>query len=332
MQADHTRPMALTRRTALQSAALWLGAGPWAMPHAQAVRAPLQIVGPWEIGGLSPAASGHIFMRLQVLETLVEVNDAGQLQAGLARDWRVSGDGLTWRFELDRSRRFHDGTPVDAASVLPSLRLAQRPPGLLSQVGIRALTAEGSHTLRFDLEQPFGPLGALLTHSSTCVLSPRSLHGNGPIREIVGTGPYRVTQLAPPQHVETAWAADSGHPEPAVRAVRYLAAGRSETRALMAEGGQADLAYNLDLASLLRLQRRPQVGIASVVLPRVLALKVNALMPWLADVRVRRALSLAIDRAGIAHALLRAPDLAATQLMPPSVPDWHPVGLPPPDP
>ena len=63
-----------------------------------------------------------------------------------------------------------------------------------------------------------------------------------------------------------------------------------------------------------------QVGIASVTLPRTVIVKLNATLPGLQDVRVRQALSLSIDRAGIAHALMGDEALAATQLLPPPWP------------
>jgi hypothetical protein len=50
----------------------------------------LHVVAPWEVGGLAPARSGHLFMRLQVCETLVDVGTDGRLQAGLAQRWSCS--------------------------------------------------------------------------------------------------------------------------------------------------------------------------------------------------------------------------------------------------
>jgi peptide/nickel transport system substrate-binding protein len=64
------------------------------------------------------------------------------------------------------------------------------------------------------------------------------------------------------------------------------------------------------------------------MLPRTLILKPNCAHPWLADVRARQALSLALDRAGIASGLLRDPALAAGQLLPPLLRAWHLPGLP----
>ncbi|MDA8453613.1 ABC transporter substrate-binding protein [Acidovorax sp. GBBC 3334] len=328
------RPYA-TRRRALQTLAAGaagavapaLRAQPGAAAAGQ--RAPLQIVGPWEISGLAPAASGYVFTRLQIAETLVDADDEGTLLPGLAQRFEASADGRTWRFALRPGARFHDGTAVQARAVVRCLEDARRPPSLLSTAPIQAIEAEDETTVRVRLSTPHAALPALLAHSSTLVLAPSSYGTDGAVRSIVGSGPYRITTLAAPQRVETAAFDGHGGPRPAVGRVAYLAAGRSETRALMAEAGQADLAYGLDPASVVRLRRRARVRVESVTLPRSVAIKINAGMPALRDPRVRRALSLCIDRAGIARALLRDPGLAATQLFPPTLRAWHAPAIEP---
>ena len=325
---------AFTRRAAL---GLSLAAGAVAAtpsvpagPAGPAGHAPLRIVGPWEIAGLAPASSGFVFTRLQVTETLMEAHDDGTPLPGLAARWRVSDDGLAWRFELRPGARFHDATPVTATAVARCLRAARTPPALLSAAPVAAIEpddAAGAVTIR--LSAPYAGLPALLAHSSTMVLAPSSYAADGAVRAIVGSGPYRAVVVEAPQRVETALSGSWDGPRPAVERVAYLCASRPETRALMAEGGQADLAYGLDPVSLARLRRRGALRIASVTLPRTVIVKVNAGPGPLADVRVRRALSLAIDRAGIAKALLRDPGLAATQLFPPTLAGWHDAALAP---
>jgi len=296
---------------------------------AQPAGMPLQIVGPWEIGGLAPASSGYVFTRMQITETLMEAREDGAPLPGLAERWRVSADGLAWRFWLRPAARFHDGTPVTAAAVVRCLQAARVAPALLSVAPVKSVEAEGTGVVVIRLASPHGSLPALLAHSSTMVLAPASYGPDGAVRAVVGTGPYRVASLAPPQQVEAVAFEGYDGAKPAIERVRYLTAGRPETRALMAEGGQADLAYGLDPASLVRLRKRGKVGIDTVMLPRTVILKINAGLPALKDLRVRQALSLSIDRAGIARALLRDPGLAATQLFPPTLKAWHNPALAP---
>lgn len=47
---------------------------------------PLAMVGPWEIHSVDPASNGVFFTRMQVVETLVDVDRKGNLQPGLASD------------------------------------------------------------------------------------------------------------------------------------------------------------------------------------------------------------------------------------------------------
>jgi peptide/nickel transport system substrate-binding protein len=54
----------------------------------------------------------------------------------------------------------------------------------------------------------------------------------------------------------------------------------------------------------------------------------NSGIPQFEDVRVRRAISMGIDRQGIASAVLRHPGSASTQLIPPVLTDWHNKDLP----
>ena len=289
----------------------------------------LEIVSPWEINGLQPASSGFVFQRMQVAETLVEVDHQGELTGGLARTWSVSPDGLQWRFTLREGARFHDGTPVTAESLLPSLKAARIDPAMLSQTPVERIEAPDPKTLLIVLRQRHAALPALLAHSSTIILSPASFDAAGKVGKLVASGPFEIESLTPPQQMRVRRFEQYDGRKPAIARAHYLAAGRAETRALMAESGQADLAFTLDPASLQRIRSRKALGVESVTLPRTTMLKLNAALPGLKDVQVRQALSKAIDRTGIATALLRDPELAATQLFPPDLKTWHDGSLAP---
>jgi len=299
-----------------------------ALANAAAAPALLRIVGPWEINGLEPASAGYLFTRMQVTETLTDADDGGRARPGLAAGWQNSADGLRWRFVLRQAARFHDGSVVSADHVAQLLRRAAARPGLLALAPLQAISAE-SGAVVVQLRTPFAALPALLSHSSTMLLAASSFDANGNVVRIVGSGPYRVTLLQTPQRFEVAAFEDYDGAQPAVRRASYLAASRSETRALLAEAGQAEIAFGLDPASQQRLRHSHRVRIAAVTTPRTAILKVNAGHRWLADPRARQALSLALDRAGIARALLRDGEMAARQLFPPTLAEWHAPALAP---
>lgn len=287
----------------------------------------LRIVGPWEITSIDPLRAGYLFSRMEVVETLVDARDDGSLRPGLATAWRVSDDGLTWRFELPGAVTFHDGTPLTAAAAVTALERARVEPGALAAAPISSLTADGT-TVVVRLSTPYALLPSLLAHSSTQILAPASFE-NGVVRHVIGTGPYRITSLEPPQRFAVAYFDGWRGTKPAISSATFLSVARAESRALLAESGQADLSFGLDPPSLARLSTSPAVNIVAVTIPRTIILKLNAGHPALRDRRVRQAFSLALDRQGITRALLRDPEMAATQLLPPTLAGWHATDLVP---
>ncbi|MDO4905123.1 MAG: ABC transporter substrate-binding protein [Lautropia sp.] len=333
----HRHPVRVNFRRSLLLNSLVAGLSvtvPWAIGQAQAQSADepdrtLQIVAPWEVNGLQPASSGFIFTRMQIAETLVDADEAGNFKPGLAESWQMSDDGLHWRFTLRPNARFHDGSRVTAASTLPSLEAARINPAVLSLAPIEAIEADGDRTVLIRLKSRYGSLPALLTHASTIILAPGGLDAQGKVSRIIATGPYRIDSLQPPQQLTAVRFDQYDGTRPEIARTRYLAASRAESRALMAESGQADLAYTLDPASLQRIRTARRLTVESTTLPRTTILKLNAGLPALKDVRMRRALSKSIDRQGIATALLRDPEMAAGQLFPASMPQWHDSTLQP---
>jgi peptide/nickel transport system substrate-binding protein len=306
-------------------------AGWAASPFINAPRAQtsIAVVAPWEIGGADPAKTGHAFTRLEVAETLVDAAPDGRLTPGLATSWSVSQDDLLWRFELRRGVLFHDGTSMTAESVANSLRIAHSKPGVLRSAPIASIDAIGENAITIRLSRPFAILPAMLAGTSALVLAPTSFAASGEATQVIGTGPYMIDRFEPPQRMlmrrfDRYWGA-----RPEVERTSYLAVGRGETRALMAESGDAQIVFSLDPASRTRLARSRRVEVHTVPVPRVLVIKVNSGHPFLSDPRAREALSLLIDRPGIAKALLRNPDSAATQLFPPSMQAWRKDDLAP---
>ena len=287
-----------------------------------ASRDTLTVVGPWELTGLEPSRGGYMFTRMEVAQTLLDADDQGRLLPAIASEWEVSKDGLEWRFFIEQGRLFHDGSPLIAGTVLASLKRALAVPGVLRLARIRSMAVSRGAIL-VTLAQPYAPLPYLFTHSGTQVLAPSSYGTDGRVLRIVGSGPYRITSISLPQQFDVAFFEQWRGEPPLVRRARYLSVSRAETRTLMVQSGQADLAFTLDPPSIRRLLKQKNVQLVAAPLPRTTFLKLNAGHPLLSDVRVRQAISLALDRDGIARALLRDADLGATQLFPPALALWH---------
>lgn len=287
----------------------------------------LDVVAQFEIQSPEPSTSGYIFTRMGVAETLVNANPDGELTPGLATSWEVSEDGLSWAFALRDDVVFHDGTEMTAETVVNALEIARAKPGPLQGLPITGIAA-GDGTVTVTLSEPLAALPAFLAEFRSQILSPASYAADGTGVEVIGTGPYRITAMEPPLSLDATAFADYWGTAPHIADVSYSGVSRVETRALMAESGEAEFVFGLDPASVSRLNMLDSVEVLSVAIPRTLLIKVNAGHPFLAEPDARRALSLAIDRTGIAVAVLRYPE-GAGQLFPPSVAGWHSDALAP---
>lgn len=318
-----------SRRQALLGAGAFLGLAACGQPHLEAGTGILRVIGPWDLGGFDPVKSGAMFSRLQIAETLIESDNAGTPLPGLATGWTTSPDGLVWSFRLRPGVLFHDGSTLNAAHTAWALRRAMQPPATLSLAPVAEITSQGDNIVIIRLTQPFAPLLHLLSHTSTQIWAAAAFGPNGDVRDVIASGPYRLTRFEPPLRMDTQlFAGHRGGPR-SVKGSAYMTVSRMETRTLIAEGRQADLVYSIDAPSARHVLSDSRNRIVAAQMPRTLILKVNSGNPKLADLRVRRAISLAIDRQGIASGILLDPSLAASQLFPPMLQGWHNPDLAP---
>ncbi len=310
--------MSLTRRTLLAASTASL-----ALPARAQTQPTLRVVAPWEVTSLQPADTGYIFARMEVAETLVGVDPNGQLVGLVAERWSVDDDRLTWRFTV-RDKRFHDGTPVTAAAVVQSLERVRTAGDSLAGVPIDRIDAV-DNTVVIRTTRPFSPLPAFLVDYAAIILAPAAFGADGKVQQMIATGPYRVTRLEGATGFDQEAVAGS---TPAIRAARYRAVGNGDTRGALAIAGDADLIYTLAPQVLPRITAAGRTRVLTETIARSRIMSFDCGRPQFREVAVRRAISLSIDRAGIARALLRHDPSAATQLLPPVLAGWHQPHLP----
>ncbi|TCP95321.1 peptide/nickel transport system substrate-binding protein [Cricetibacter osteomyelitidis] len=282
----------------------------------------LTVVTPWEITSADPSKSGYIFQRLQLAETLVDSDSSGKIIPALAESWSHNAQLDTWTFVL-RNVKFHDNSSLTAEDVVKSLQVALSKPTVLKSAFIKNITALDVQTVQFQLEKPLAFFPAYLTHATAIILAKSSFDEQNNVVKLVGTGPYQVVKLEPPQKIEQTAFSDYWGDKAKIANITYLANSRSETRALLAQSNQDHLVFNLDAASLARLQQDSNLNVQSKSIARTIQFKVNVANPLFSDINVRQALSDAIDRKGIAESVLRINNGAAEQLFPAIFADWR---------
>ncbi|MCU4676933.1 ABC transporter substrate-binding protein [Catenovulum sp. 2E275] len=281
------------------------------------------ISGPFEAINLDPATTGYIFQRLEVLQTLVNVSQTGELTSGLATHWKSVDQGKNWQIQLKDKVLFHNGKTMTASDVKQALQIAMRKPGPLKLAQIKTITIKDDLTLNIELTKAYLPFPSILTNYSTAVLAPESYAQNGEVNQLLATGPYKITEFTPPHRINTQLFEQYWAGQPAIKEVEYITGHRSESRAMMVKTRQADIVYNLDPASLNSLNQASQVKVNLTEIPRTIMLKLNLAEPALADLNVRQAINLAIDRTGITQGILKAPNSEANQIFGPVLSQWH---------
>jgi peptide/nickel transport system substrate-binding protein len=293
-----------------------------------ATDAVLRVVSPWEYDSPDPIETGYILCRMGIGETLVGVQPSGQLIGLLAESWNVDPDRLTWRFRL-RDARYHDGTTVTAGDVAKTLERVRSKAESLSAIPVAELRAEGERTLLIRTTTPFAPLPGYLTDYAGVILAPSAYDADGRPQRPIATGPYRVTAVQGTRVIDAEAFPGYWGAQPLIPGVRYTAVVLGDTRASMAQAGEADITFTLLPQAAEAIGRSGRAHILRLTIPRVRMMTMNLRLPQFADVRLRRALSLAIDRSGIANAILHHPPSAATQLLPPLLTGWYDPALPP---
>ncbi|WP_430735488.1 ABC transporter substrate-binding protein [Halodesulfovibrio aestuarii] len=291
----------------------------------------LVAVAPWEIKGIDPAKSGIIFQRMEIVETLTSVDHDGNLIPCLAESWSTSEDGLTWTFTIRKGARYHDKSKVTPQNVADSLNISLGKPGMLRKMPIKSIRAEGDNVV-FELSEACAMLASGVAHYTACILAPAAYDNNGDVIRLIATGPFEVTRFELPQKIKLRAFRDYWGSVSQIRTAEYLAVARNETRALMAQSGDADIIFTLDPVTLQRLKRFHRIRVSTTPLPRTIVIKMNCTHTGMNTPELRKALSKGFDRKGIALTVMREEQSAAQQLFPPALGIWHLDSLEQPDP
>lgn len=187
---------------------------------------------------------------------------------------------------------------------------------------IKEISAEGN-VISISLERPYAILPSVLSHYTTAILAPAAYTKDGEVKELIATGPYKALYIKPPQELQARIFRQYWGAKPKIQAAHYLAVSRNETRALMAQSGDADIIYTLDPLTLKRLERFKRIDTFTGPLPRAILIKLNCNLPGLQSAELRKALSDGLDRKGISMVVMRREGTEAYQLFPQSLGPWH---------
>ncbi|CDZ46182.1 ABC transporter substrate-binding protein [Neorhizobium galegae] len=296
-----------------------------ALAPAYAGSGPIKIVLPEEADLLEPCMAtrsniGRIIME-NVSETLTELDVRGKkgVMPRLAEKWEQTQDG-SWRFHLRQGVKFSNGTTFDAKDVKHSFDRVMSDKNACESrryFGGMKISANvvDPYTIDFKAD-PAQPILPLLMSLVTIVPEETPLAF---IREPVGTGPYALKNWTPGQQIVLAARSDYWGAKPQVTEATYLFRSDPSVRAAMVKAGEADLS-----PSISQLDATDPKTDFSYLDSETVYLRLDHNIQPLNDVRVRRALNLAIDRQAFIGTLVPDGAVLATALVPPTTQGWNP--------
>ena len=279
-------------------------------------------------------------MMMHLFEALIKRDENQKLVPSLAVSWKATDD-LTWEFKLRKNVRFHDGTPFTAEDVAFTLKRAPNVPNSPSSFAtftkpIVDVKIVDPYTIVFKTASPH----VLLPSDLASVMIISKLHGEKATTEdynagkaAIGTGPYKFLEYIPNQRVVVKanygyW----GGEEPWDKVTfKILTSAAGRVAALLSNG--VEFIETVPTADIAKLSTDKNYSLVDKVSNRVIYVHMNQSTekspPFVTakdgkpldknpfrDVRVRKALSMAINRDAIVDRVMEKKAVAAAQLLP----------------
>ncbi|MGY3453643.1 ABC transporter substrate-binding protein [Bradyrhizobium sp. USDA 4353] len=274
-----------------------------------------------------------------VVEGLVAFRDDTSVGPMLAESWTVSEDGKSYTFKLRPGVKFHNGATMSADDVVWSLKRWLDPATqwrCLSEFGpsgiarIERIEAVDAQTVTITLDQPtalFLPTLARPDCGQTAIIHRDSVGADGKWIAPVGTGPFKLGEWKRGQYVDVVkfdgYVSRSeprtgltGAKTAAVDRVRFNVIPDSAAAKAGLLSGALDVIMSLSIPDMDDLKTRPEVQLSITPSLSMTGLLLQTRDPLLQDVRIRRALALALDMPQIVDVVMEGTARANNSALP----------------
>jgi peptide/nickel transport system substrate-binding protein len=257
---------------------------------------------------------GRVILQ-NISETLTELDPTnGQLKPRLAESWEAVDDD-TWRFKLRSGVTFSDGTALDGADIKHSMDRTVSE-ALTCEIGAKFF---GGMKIAVDVvddttvditSDPAQPILPLLMSTLTIVPAETPMEF---VKDPIGTGPYVVSEWNAGQNIILTARDGYWGEKPAVTKATYVFRSDDAVRAAMVTAGEADIVPLINQTDA----TNPATDF-SYPNSETTYLRIDSALAPLNDVRVRKAMNLAVDRDAFLGTLIPADAVKAVQMVVPT--------------
>ncbi len=273
----------------------------------------------------------------EIFDRLIMPDDKQVLKPGLAVSWKAVDD-LTWEFKLREGVKWHDGSPFTADDVVFTFERAPDVPNSPSSFGTylkgKAIEKVDDLTVRIKTAAPY----PLMPNDMSTFSIISKKHGDGAGTEdfnsgkaAIGTGAYKFVEWVPGDRIvlernDDFW---GDKPEWEKVTIKPIKSGPARLAALLA--GDVDFIEGVPTTDIERLRDDKDITLSQGISNRVIYLHLDhfrddspfvkaadggAIKNPLRDARVRKAISMAINRDAIVDRVMEGVAVKAGQLLP----------------
>lgn len=249
-----------------------------------------------------------------IYESLLYIDKNSQLQPLLATGWEAVDD-TTWEFTLREGVKFHDGSSFNAEVVVANFNRLLDPevasPRLFLFSMIEEVKEVDEYTVQFITEFPFAPLPAHLAHSGGAIISLEAIEkdyaemaagnerGTYISQNPVGTGYFKFESWDPGNEIKLVRNDDYWGEKAKLDSVTFKVVPEALTRISELETGHAHIANPVSPSDVSRVEGMANASISIQSATSLNYVGFNCQKAPFDDVRVRRAISMAIDKNAI---------------------------------
>lgn len=238
-----------------------------------------------------------------IFETLVTLDDEGNIEGRLAESWEIVDD-CTYVFKLREGVKFHNGEELKASDVEFSFGLIAESPhasSIRATIDFENSKAIDDYTFEMKMTEPFGPILNHLGHAVMAIVNEKAYTeaGDAVGQNPVGTGPYKFVSWEASDRIVLEQNTEYWGEAPAIPNVVWRTIPEVATRSIEVEAGGVDIAIDIQASDVARLEKAEGVEVFRNVASSVNFIGLTTTKAPFDDVRVRQAINYAIDKEAI---------------------------------
>ena len=244
---------------------------------------------------------------LQMFENLVFIAPDGTLKPMLAERWEQPNP-TTHVFYIKKGVKFHNGEECTATDVKFTLDRALGPQGVTAHSLIKEVAkveVVNKYTVKITMKSPVTPFLYALGESWAGIVNKKAVESGDPKTKPVGTGPFKFVSWRKSDRVVLERFDGYHGKKPNFKNLVIRAIPESSSRTIELQSGAVDVIYDVHFSDFKRIEGDKKFRLLRKPSNRIDYFEMNLTRSAFKDIRVCKAIKMALDIAGLQKAVWR---------------------------